>query len=1343
MGTTKVQVQKTSVQANTDTSTPEVSTPETVQYTGSVPMTHAKSSANAAIPPQVGANSANVLEQQDYPGSAVNRAQMSKGMQQQYGNVRMSEMMTASSQARQTESAPSEEKPMQSLHMGEGSNYQDVHNKDIGSSLSTPSGEGLLPDDPENKKDGMGMDFSHIRGYDTAQTDASDVSHGDGAHTKSSKAAIPSVVIPQKTKAHHGAASGMEVPDEKELKQVEDSGTKVATESGLNKEQTSTQPATTSPSEGGSAVAAKSGAMTAEDPNAGSVTITAEEPGEILEQLANVPPSAAFSAYTQAESASATALENQKNRLQASLPEIPAPTGLSAKESQAREEPARETESPSASLKGEKTGREGEIYNTKAVEAPPPTTTSTVLPEGTAVASSEADNALARNAQGALGSIQLDTRQINTHAGSRPGVDLTGEADTGQISAFRGQSDNEVATSKNKASKEIYLEHGENDIYPEPTTETLTANKVLSAASSPAGPNGEAPPLAPEARMGLDVSLGPVLKDKVDEKRNKYAAGREKYENDVVDVQDKADTDIASKKEEAKENQINERQKTQQQVATYKMEWQEELDNVEKDYQTKSEKASTEQSDKIKQEKRKTEEKANKHLDDAEKKAADEKLKATKKANEEKQKTKKESGGFWGWVKSKASALIDGLKQAVNFIYDGLRKVVKGIFELAKKLYQGVIELGRMVIVGLIKGFGMILKGLISVVFVAFPDIARKINKKIDVAVNVAVKVVNKVAQVLKDVVSAILDFLASTLDAILGFIQDLYNGLFTLIGMLIRGEFKEIMEGLSNLVEAAKKVPELFEIAAYEELLGGDLDKPLSPAELAMASGAGISIPGKGAATPASTGGNETSMPSPPWTSNNVGVDSVANNMLLSPEIIQELLTRTNGDGEVEIASSDDQTRTMASVMSEVGGQQAGGETEQANIPDDGLKPMQRAKIKWEIMKAGLAKWWQDNKVLIIAGSIAAIVGIAAAIFFSGGAILAAIPPLMSVLGPLFLGATAAILAGHVRDYVAKSWKGDIRGGGKSLSKGLAAGAIELISWLTFKAGGAVLKGAKAVAKGGVTLAKGAVKGIVRAIKAGAKFLIKNGKVLFKGIKGFAIKQFKRLKDLGKAILQRMRVRKITIKLGAGWFEIWAYINPPFRIAKGKFKRTKNIEFGESTKKAITKGEELRTLDVPAAPGSKAHMEQRWVEHQLRNPDRFPTLTEKISEKWSKLYDTIIKNKRAGGAFERKSLGSLGKQKNSVMMMDDVNGKGFIPDAVDGNHTELIWGRPYRFTEIKGWKDMSNTGNLKSMIEYVKSHGGHLTVVFRPDTSLTGPLNKILTSLERSGRATIIRVAP
>ncbi|MBR8841045.1 MAG: DUF4157 domain-containing protein [Stigonema ocellatum SAG 48.90 = DSM 106950] len=84
------------------------------------------------------------------------------------------------------------------------------------------------------------------------------------------------------------------------------------------------------PAEGGSPRRGGDKAEFENDPvNQQAVPISAEDPGQILEQLKNTPPTQAFVTYTQAETASNQALENQRQQLQATIPEIPSPTGLS------------------------------------------------------------------------------------------------------------------------------------------------------------------------------------------------------------------------------------------------------------------------------------------------------------------------------------------------------------------------------------------------------------------------------------------------------------------------------------------------------------------------------------------------------------------------------------------------------------------------------------------------------------------------------------------------------------------------------------------------------------------------------------------------------------------------------------------------------------------------------------------------------------------------------------------------------------------------------------------------------------------------------------------------------
>jgi hypothetical protein len=424
--------------------------------------------------------------------------------------------------------------------------------------------------------------------------------------------------------------------------------------------------------------------------------------------------------------------------------------------------------------------------------------------------------------------------------------------------------------------------------------------------------------------------------------------------------------------------------------------------------------------------------------------------------------------------------------------------------------------------------------------------------------VDFAVEKVNAAADKLKGAVAAVLDFLANTIDKLLGLVQTLYNGLLTVIGMLIRGELRELIQRLGNVVRAAKASPSHFEAAAYSVLLGNVHD-PLSPEELTQAH---ITTP---QATPQELAGSPQASAhggtpaGPPLSQGSVGVDEVVEGAELSPPVISELAQATAGRGEVVIGESPSPDRTVAAMMAEAGGAQSEyggaqseseteGEQAQAKYPDDGLSPRQRAEVRWALMKQGLSKWWQDNKVKIILGAVAAILALAALIFFSGGTILAAIVPIMEALGPLFIGATIATIAGHVEAFVKKAWDGDIDGGARSLADGLANGAIELITWLTFKAGGAALRGVKALTKAGSRFrtALAAVKRTVGRLAArGAGFIVERGKLLLKGIKGFVLKQYTRLREMGAALLERLRFRALRIISRGRFWVLQGLINP------------------------------------------------------------------------------------------------------------------------------------------------------------------------------------------------------
>ncbi|HVG57952.1 MAG TPA: hypothetical protein VNA24_05315 [Hyalangium sp.] len=162
--------------------------------------------------------------------------------------------------------------------------------------------------------------------------------------------------------------------------------------------------------------------------------------------------------------------------------------------------------------------------------------------------------------------------------------------------------------------------------------------------------------------------------------------------------------------------------------------------------------------------------------------------------------------------------------------------------------------------------------------------------------------------------------------------------------------------------------------------------------------------------------------------------------------------------------------------------------------------------------------------------------------------------------------------------------------------------------------------------------------------------------------------------------------------------------------------------------------------------PGEPAHMAQCWVDYQFRHPGKYTRFTYAPDEEWKRLYESIIRNKGVGTAFEGDVLKVAGYEKNVALMMPPPSSKfpGFIPDAVPGNPSELVWGRAYKFVEVKARAKLDLGGNIKAMIEYVSTYGGHIELWIRsarhPDgpTRLSEPLQKALRELREKGLATV-----
>ncbi len=1049
------------------------------------------------------------------------------------------------------------------------------------------------------------------------------------------------------------------------------------------------------------------------------------DPGQILEQLQNTPPTTAPGAYQQAQAASSGALEAQKQALQQSLPKIPAPTGLPAQKSKPKDAIGRGTTAagnkaiPAAGATKQKLGQAAKAANKIDVkESLPPRP---IKPMG-------------QNAQNQLASVGLDGSQVSTKLGKTPTVDLTGEADPSQIDLEQRQSNEQVRKQKAEAAQKINQDFGENNIFPEGSKETLQASQALSAAKAPGVNKGKIPVVPGEVAGHLNQSLAPALKERIGAEQQKYTAGKHKFDKEAAKAKTDSDREIAKLNQETSQKQLQEQKQAKAEVQASKQEWQTELIKAEKDFQDKVGKATQDQKKKIEQEKQKGEQTAAKHVAEAEQKAEQEKQKAEKEAQQKKEETNKESG-FWGRVKSAASNVIDSLKKAVNFIYDNLRKAVKFIFEQAIKLATAVIDLARKAIVGLIQGLGTILRGLVNVVFAAFPEIAKKINSKIDQAIKAAVKAVNTAADLLKKAVKAALNFLAKALDTLLAGIQALYNAALDAIGKIVEA-LRKLLEGLGNLVAAAKQMPGHFMGQLSEEVSGMNLTEPL-PFERSKEDCAKCNIPATAKGGKAAVkGGDEKAalLNKNRFTEDDFAVDQVAP-FDVSPEFIASLNLQ-NG-GEVEFGESNDLANSMEAIKAEL----AGGETEgnapvntaakgekasggccddeqtaeaklqemmaqkpegteatqkqgqpaqQGDIPADmktigPLSVGQRAKYMSHQMIQGVKQWFSANWPKLLAGAIAALAAFVGLNILTGGAIMAALPALMQVVALVMGGVALANIAGHIGNYLSQGWAGNIGGAAKSLARGLAAGAVELVFALLFNAG-AVIKamksGLKGTAKAAAGAAKNTVKTTAKSVKElgqigakGAKTALKNGKIMLQGVKGGFAKGAKSLDDLARQLVGKLRFNKFKIRLQGRRIQLLGHINPWIVIAdSGDIQ-----EVAEGTKDAIyVADDKINTL---LAEMSKRKTAIRAVEDDILDVMEKANghlLEIHVAKKNEDLIKRAIQEGVDATSFSNKRIAREAVQQNLRNNADDIakwlsNEKGNLRKTFEYSHSHEI----------------------------------------------------------------------
>ncbi len=881
-------------------------------------------------------------------------------------------------------------------------------------------------------------------------------------------------------------------------------------------------------------------------------------PRDLLANLTNAPATELVSTYNAVQAQSATALNNQNKQAESKLPK------LNAAEGSAFSNKPKTKNNPNAGKSGTKSSKK--TVKPAASKKPRketlfPTKEPLQKVNYSFQSGGNKNAPIDKQAKSQFDAIRLNTSGIPTRMQEKANLDLSGDASVEHVSIEQNDVSQDLINKKNHAAKDIHKDYGEQDIIKKPAKETLKAKHKFKSKSAKANPVKGFKTEGIDATI-INANFGPIIHSKMGEEQSKYDAAQLEYDQNVLAEENAADGKIDIEKSKSKEKQSKSVREAQGDVTKSRAEWQRELNKTETDFEKKSGDHAKTTMGKIQTEKTSGEAKAQGHINKANEDANKKKLEADKEAAAKKEQEQKKSGGFLGWLSDKASAFINALKDALNYIFTKLREAVKAIFDLAKKLVLAALELARKVIVGFIKAFAAVLKGFLDVALAAFPEIRDRLKAKIDHYVTVAEKYVNQAFDMFKSAVTAIMDFLADMVDKLLGLVQSVFDGILTVAGMIARGEIGPLLEKLGHIKDALFGITfDTIKQGGMEELLGADLDESLSPQELMAAMQMGLISGGDG-------GDSDSGMPKAPWTNENVGVDVVSFEDL-SPEMQAELKRmRQAGQTEAVLGERNDSSRTMDSVMEEAHagqGQEASGEKF-----NDGLTPMKRAEIKWELMKTGIKQWWDQNWLKVVGGIIAALVVFIAAEVVTGGAITAAIPVIMPILADVFIGITVVTLAGYFADGLSYAWNGAIAKGTKAFSRGLGAALIELAMYLGFKLIEVAGKVVTQFVKSGMKMAKAGVKSVMEF----GKFIIAKGKVLFKGVAGKNLgKLYKSLRKLADDILERMRIKRVLLKIQSALWKVQAEINPTFTIMSGPMPNEEMYDLIKKDKSEVPKG--------------------------------------------------------------------------------------------------------------------------------------------------------------------------
>jgi len=931
---------------------------------------------------------------------------------------------------------------------------------------------------------------------------------------------------------------------------------------------------------------------------------TGGNPGDVLARLGNTPPSATASGMHRAWENSSAAFDEMHDALAANPPSVERPSGLPRKgtPNPLPKAVGKPVPNPEKTVPGPGEQPEMAIHHEVTTQPLP------VSGHATSVVhrAPEKGEALERAAAEALAALPTRDDSVNTTAGDHPTVALSGAADPSRLDEDLAKKQEASETAWTESLAEMRVDEGENDIFPSVPEETLSAS--LNVTKTPGKGSFVRQPVSPHyVQAEFDRTASQHWSEEMAKATAEYEKADQKAKADELRERESTREAMAQLEQETAATQTAAQIAAKKTVQTAREDWRSELEDAETVYTGKTTKLRSETMGQIEATKREADGEAAAEMAAGEARAEKRRQQAYEEAEAEKQAAEQESGGFLDWLKSSAEAFIQHMGEVIDTIFDVMRAAVQQIIEFAKKAAAWVIEQARKAIVGLIETFGKRLELAADIFLAAFPEARDRAKASIRAGVQDATKTVNEAAEALKQGINKLLDALAAVLDFILVVFQKSYKLILDGLEWVVNAML-DALERIGYLVNAAEAMPDHFEDQMISELTGMDLTEPL-PFERTKP------LDAQTAAMAAVEGGAATSADAAVLTKANLTAKDMAvdpiGSFVPDAELLR-LLAMPDG-GEIEFGenpnaatvaelqaeaasglagttpAATDQTQAMPAAApvddtearlqqlidqepegtctKEKKGEPAKGDSGFPEHMKFGpLSKEQRGRYLWSQMKKGIAHWFSCNWPWLLAAVVAALLGLIAANILTGGAIMAALPLVMQILGAVMTGIALGKVTIYVGKYLGQGWAGQIVDAAKSLARGLAIGAIELVFALLFNIG-AIIKAAKSVLKHGIKAsAKTATKLAARSVtttgknlgkvaiitKTGAVTAYKNGKLILKGATGNIVKGAKSLDDLARRLARKFRFKKFKIKRRGKRIQLWGYLNPWIMFSDG-----------------------------------------------------------------------------------------------------------------------------------------------------------------------------------------------